>query len=47
MVIRKLVLCSSEIEAFENHWGWSIVGDLENGGQSATEHVEQISDASF
>ena len=42
MIIRKLTFVLVEIEAFVNCWGQSIVGDLENGGQDADEHVVQI-----
>ena len=41
MMIWKLRLCSSFIEAFVDRWGWSIVYDLENGGQASAEHVGQ------
>ena len=42
MMIWKLRLCSSYIEASIDRWGWSIVYDLENGGQAYAEHVGQI-----
>ena len=42
MIIRKLRLCLSEIEAFVDRWGQSIAGDLENGGQDSDEYVVQL-----
>ena len=39
MINGKLRICSEEIEAFIYRWGWSIVGDLENGGKAAAEYV--------
>ena len=30
------------IEAFVDHWGWFIVGDLKNSGQAADEHVGKL-----
>ena len=34
-----------DIEALVDIWGRSIVGDLENGGQAADEHVGRIFEA--
>ena len=45
MMIQKSRLCLIDIEAFVHHWAWSIVGDLENGGQANVEHVGQILEA--
>ena len=42
----KTRLCLAEIEAFVDFRGWSVVGDLENGGQAATEHVGRLFEAS-
>ena len=42
MIIRKLRNFPAEIESFVDSWGQLIVGDLENGGQAATEHVVRI-----
>ena len=36
----------AEIEDFVNGWVWSIVGDLENGGQAASEHMDQLFEGS-
>ena len=32
-------LCLEEIEAVVHRWGQYIIGDLENSGQAADEHV--------
>ena len=46
MIIQKLRLCLSDIEAFFYLWYQSLVGELENGGQDATDHVVQIFEVS-
>ena len=46
MVNQKLIIFSSEIEAFVDHWGRSIVGDLENGGQADADYVGQLFEVS-
>ena len=45
-MIRKLRACLVQIEAFYDCWGWSVVGDLENGGQAAAEDVVWIFEVS-
>ena len=46
MIIRKSRLCLAEIEAFVDHWGRLIVGDLENGGQADAEYLGRIFEVS-
>ena len=45
-IISKLRLFTEDIEAFVYSWGWYIVGDMENGGQAAAEHMDGIFEAS-
>ena len=47
MMIWKPKRFLAEIKAFVNVWGWSIYGDLENGGQAADEHVGPIFEVSL
>ena len=42
MIIQKLRLFLAEIEAFVDHWGQSIVGDLENVGQAGPTFRDQL-----
>ena len=42
MIIWTLIPCLAVIEDFVDQWGWSIVGDLENGRKTAAKHVGQI-----
>ena len=46
MIIRKLRLFLVGIESFIDHLGQSIVGELENGGEAADEHVGHIFEVS-
>ena len=36
----------AEIEYFDDHWGRYIVGDLENGGQAASDNAVQLFEVS-
>ena len=42
MVNQKSKLSLVDIEAFIDHWGRLIAGDLESGGQAASEHMGRI-----
>ena len=42
MIIWQSRICSADIEAVVDHWGQSIVSDLENGGQAPDEDVVQL-----
>ena len=46
MIIRKLRLCSADIEAFVYSKGLSIVNYTEKGGQATAENVGRICEAS-
>ena len=46
MVIWKLRLYSEYIYGFVDRWDQNIVGDLENGGQAAADHVGQLFEVS-
>ena len=42
MIIRKLRLYLAEIEYLFDHWGQSIVGDLESGGQASADRMGRL-----
>ena len=47
MVILKLRLYLEYFEAFFDRWGWLLVGDLENGGQTDDEDVDRLFEMSY
>ena len=47
LIIRKIRLCSAEVESFVDCWGQSFAGALENVGQDDAEHLGRILEVSL